>query len=291
MSKGFQAVGWSLGGAGLVFLYAGLLNHYINTIDAHMTEIIMTSKALSFNTAQFTGSSAGFSVDTVHWMDVTEAYPMKFEQTAFVVMRMDISDTSLGLMISGLSLYLLGGLFFVVYVRNQCKVRALCFLMSSFVICFMYFVTKLSIDSLNAQSTSTRLKLCLYFPMALTFGGFVMTTIALFGIVNFGGENRRIALLAKALVMFGILSGCLFFPMGVVGLTNNGNFDVGFILLYTSLGIVVIGSITCIIGEVLTNKKQNTARRSIQDPGISMQEEISFEDSEMSMEEAYKHQE
>ena len=221
-----------------VFLYS------IMSIITIMVQVIGGIGLISY----FTGLMGDGAVNFHRLASVSNS--PGYTETGYIVMAVDMSDTSLGLSISGLTIYLVAGiaLLFLNY-SSPYFAKYTILLSSTFIVGFMYFVTKLSVDDISTW-TSAKSNEALFIPMSVMFAAFLVACWALWTIPDLAGTDRAMNITAKTLLTTAMLLGCLFFPMGVIGLTQNSNFNVGIGLLGASLALGVVGYVVARVGDI-----------------------------------------
>ena len=186
---------------------------------------------------QWSGSEGGFMIAASGFGGATS-----YETTAFMVMRVDISNSDLGLMISGLVIFVLAAAGLVGVNRKDPEMPIyLGLAVSVFLMCFMYFVTKLSIDGLNNWNL-TDVQVALFLPMSIMFVCMLASSVFLAQILIENSPKSQLSIAATISLILAMILGCLFFPVGVVGANSDTNFDAGIGLLAGSFALGCIGA-------------------------------------------------
>lgn len=219
-----------IGGIGLILLFAGLLSHWLGSIGDNSDQINFLAGILTF-------------------VDDGNVMP-GFVETGYSIMKVDIDSTNLGLMISGLSIYFVSfvGLFFVNYPMLY-FVNYLGLCTSTFLMCFMYFVTKLSVDGMNNWDYSTA-KLAIWFPMGIMFACFLAASVCILTISDFAGDSTTLNVFGKGCIILAMMFGCLFYPLGIYGFMEYGNYGLGIGMIGSALIFGLIAGIFIRIGRV-----------------------------------------
>ena len=178
-----------------------------------------------------------------------------YSETGYLVMAVPMSDIYLGFSIAGLAIYLIAGIaLLALSYSSPFFVKYTILLSSTFIVGFMYFVTKLAVDGISYW-TSSKSNEALFIPLSFMFVSFLVACWALWSIPDFAGSGFAVNVTAKTLFTISILLGCLFFPMGVFGLVERDRFDAGIGLLGASFALGVIGGIVAYAGRITSNIK------------------------------------